>query len=92
MDNKDYVVIYKLRNDLTEEEENEIINYINIWKEKFSIIQLDKNTYGKNGYNLQSGDEFGSVAFFYFELEEKKEYFEKLEYYDYIDEEYERAI
>ncbi len=79
MEQKNLKVIMKLRDDLDENERIEAVNYVNKWKEKFDIENLDDETYCKAGNNLKYNDDFGSVSFFYAILGEKKKYFSKLE-------------
>ncbi len=79
MEQKNLKVIFELKDDLNEQDKKEAIEYIEKWKEKFNIEQLDENTYCRKGDNKNYSDDFGDVTFFFFQLEDIKDNFKKLE-------------
>ncbi len=79
MEQKNFKVIFELRDDLEEKEKKEAIEYIEKWKNKFNIEQLDENTYCRKGDNKNYSDDFGDISGFYVVLSQKKEIFKKLE-------------
>ena len=81
MNNYNFKVVAELRNDLTEVQRESIIKEINELQDKFKIIKSDDCTYCKSG-KIKEHDDFGAVSFFFFALEDIKEYFKRLEYYD----------
>ncbi len=82
MEQKNLKVILELRNDLSKTEKEEVIAYIEEWKEKFNIEQLDEKTYCKKGNNKSYSDDFGSVTFFYSMMKRIKSSFTELMYLD----------
>lgn len=81
MDNYNFKVVAKLRDDLNQIDRKKALDYINEWQGKFQIMKIDDETYCKSG-KINGHDDFGAVSFFFCVLEDKKEYFSKLEYYD----------
>lgn len=76
---KNLKVILELKDNLEEQKKEEAIAYIEKWKNKFSIEQLDDETFCRKGNNEHYGDDFGDVTFFFYQMEDVKEYFKKLE-------------
>lgn len=76
---KNLKVILELDDNLEEQKKEEAIAYIEKWKNKFSIEQLDDETFCRKGNNEHYGDDFGDVTFFYGILGKRKKYFKKLE-------------
>lgn len=79
MQNYNFKVIAKLKDDLPTDKLEFITNYIALWQEKFNIIKTDDVTYLSK---VSENDEFGNTIFFFFSLEKNKDFFSKLEYYD----------
>lgn len=76
-----YKVIAQLRDDLSEQQYQAASSEIQMYQEKFGIIKIDYQTYCK-AEGTENGSDFGAVTFFYVALEDMKEIFKKLEYYD----------
>ena len=83
MNNYNFKVVANIREDLKENEKEYIKNYVNEWMKKFNIKKIDQQTYCKDG-KITGQDDFGAVSFFYFQLDDEKKYFSKLEYYDIV--------
>lgn len=82
MENKyNYKVVAELREDLSPQEREKAQSEIKKRQMKFKIAKLDGSTYCKDGVITDEND-FGSVSFFFFSLEEIKMFFSKLEFYD----------
>lgn len=92
MQENKYQVIMELREDLTDAQLDYIKNYIANWQEAYSIINIKDNIFCLNGSNHDKSHQFGSMSFFYATMLEKKEYMQKLEYYDFVDEEFDYAV
>lgn len=76
-----YKVVAKLKDDLTEEEKKAVTDRIEDLQKRLKIIKIDEVTYRKRG-PIQEYDDFGAVTIFYCALEDMKEYFTMLEYYN----------
>lgn len=81
MNNYNFKVIARIREDLNPQEKQYINDYLNEWKEKFEVKKIDDETYCKDGI-IEGYNDFGPVAFFYCIMEDEKKYFSKLEYHD----------
>lgn len=81
MENYNYKVVAKLRNDLSEEDKKIVMNKIEDLQRRLKIIKIDEETYRKKE-PIQGYDDFGAVTIFYCALEDMKEYFESLVYYN----------
>lgn len=81
MDEYNFKVIAKLRDDLTEEQRRFALSYIEKFQKKLKIQKLDEQTYCKE-LPIKGLSDFGGVTLFYSTLEDIKEYFSRLEYYD----------
>ncbi|PID82265.1 MAG: hypothetical protein CSB16_02085 [Clostridiales bacterium] len=79
MGQKNLKVVLELRDDLEEKEREEVIAYIEKWKNKFRIEKIDDVTYCRKGDNKNYGDDFGDVTFFFHQMGDVKQYFKKLE-------------
>ena len=81
MDKYNFKVILELRDDLNDEDKQAGRELLAKWQKAYNIIEVEKNTYCKEGNNERCSD-FGGVTFFYLALKKYKKYFKKLEYYD----------
>ncbi len=81
MNDYNYKVIAKLREDLSYNERQFIGEKIESLKQKMNIVKMGNDTYCK-AQPIVNYDDFGPVGFFFVELGEFKEYFSKLEYYN----------
>lgn len=86
MENYNYKVVAELREDLSEEERERALKLIEKWQKKFEVAKIDDTTYCKAG-TVTGLDDFGPVTFFYSMMKRFKQYFSKLEYYDFDTEE-----
>lgn len=84
-------VIAQLRDDLTLEEQERIAFVIENLSNKLKIIRMGDFEYRKAPPIYQNND-FGAVCIFYCELEDRKEYFSRLEYFDFAHGEHEVAV
>lgn len=76
-----YKVVAKLKNDLPDDEKKNAIDQIQDLQEKLKIVKIDEVTYCKQA-PIQQYDDFGAVTLFFCALEDIKEYFETLVYYN----------
>ncbi len=79
MEQKNIKVILELKDNLSENEKELALSYIEKWKTKFKIEKVDEKTYCKKGDNKKYSDDAGDVGFFYAMLGQKKELFKQLE-------------
>lgn len=87
MENKyNYKVVAELREDLSPQEREKALELIEKWQNKFEVVKIDDMTYCKAGC-VTGLDDFGPVTFFYSMMKRFKQYFSKLEYYDFDTEE-----
>lgn len=73
-------MIAELKPNLANEERDLILAEIERLKAKYHLMNLDSNTYCKMP-PINGLDDFGGVTFFFFALEDKKDYFARLEHY-----------
>lgn len=81
MDSYNYKVVAELRPDLPEKERNSVLNTIEDLQKRLKIVNIDTVTYCKE-QPIKGHDDFGAVAFFYSALNDMKDCFTRLEYYD----------
>lgn len=84
-----FKIIAQLKDELSEEDRKIINSKIEYLKQLLEITQLDDTTFVKIRTDNQ---DLASACGFFFELEDYKEMFKKLEYYDYIDDEMEILV
>lgn len=87
---KDFEVELELKDDLSESDRVEILEYMKEWAGRFGVVSKDGKIYFKENPEHR-GDEFGSVSFFYAQLLDKKEFFKILKYSDYANGEFDVA-
>ncbi|MGP1570002.1 MAG: hypothetical protein ACTTH0_03690 [Eubacteriales bacterium] len=78
----DFEVVFELKDDLTSEERELAEAQIKKCMNRHDIVQIREKTYA-NRYGKKDSDDFGKTAFFYFDLEDIKQYFKKLELFDF---------
>lgn len=76
-----YKVVVKLKSDLSETDREIVIGKIEDLQRRLKLIKSDDVTYHKAA-PIHEYDDFGAVTLFYCALEDMKEYFERLEYYN----------
>lgn len=81
MENYNYKVVAKLKSNLSEENRKIVTGKIEDLQKRLRLIKADEITYHKAA-PIQGYDDFGAVTIFYCALEDMKEYFETLEYYN----------
>jgi hypothetical protein len=81
MSDCNYKVIAELKPDLSDDDRLFINEKIDVLKSKMHIINVDNNTFCMEQPKREYED-FAPVGFFFVELEEFKNYFSKLEYYN----------
>ena len=81
MNDYNYKVIAKLREDLSANVRQFIGEKIESLKQKMNIVKVGDDMYCK-AQPIVNYNDFGPVGFFFVELGEFKEYFSKLEYYN----------
>ncbi len=82
MEKYNFKVIAELRDDLSEEERAFAEDKIKSYQNQFKIVNTDGSTYLKRQPITGNNDDYGAVIFFYFALEDMKNYFERLAWYD----------
>ncbi len=92
MEDKKYKVILQLKDDLRSDELDFINSYIEKWKKIYNIINIKDDIYCLSEKIAYKPNGFVSLAFFYANMTEKKDYMKKLEYYDFIDKEFDYAV
>lgn len=85
----DFKIIAKLRKDLSNKEKEKILKEIKRLKNILGVYQVNDSMYIRI---RQNDEDLGAACLFYLELKDEKQYFSKLEYYDYIDGETEIAV
>lgn len=87
-----FKVILEIKDNLSDFQRREILKFIKTWSDKFFLFFPDGVVYvRKDADKVNLGDEFGS-AFFYAVMLDKKEFFKKLEYYDFVAKEFDYAV
>lgn len=81
MEDYNFKVVAELRDDLDEQEAGKAKHKINDLKRRLRLIQLDSGEYIKMPPN-KGIDDFAAVYGFYHELENNKQWFSKLMYYN----------
>ena len=91
VDKMDYrfKVVVQVKDSLSEEEKKQLSNKINFLKKVLKLNQINECEFVSQ--KLDNTD-FSRVYGLFMQLEEMKEFFNKLEYYDYIDDEVEVAV
>ena len=85
----DFKIIAKLRKDLSNKEKEKILKEIKRLKNILGVYQVNDSMYIRIRKNNR---DLGAACLFYLELKDEKQYFSKLEYYDYIYGETEIAV
>lgn len=81
MQDYNFKVVAKLREDLTEDEKIAALNEIEDLQGRLKIVNVDNVTYCK-AQPIHNYDDFGAVALFFSALKDMQKCFSKLEYYD----------
>lgn len=81
--NYNFKVIAEIKSDLSDNDKKFILEQLSDYQQRFNIIKADDGCYYKDGIVNSQKDDFGPVTFFFCVLEHFKNYFSKLEYYDY---------
>ena len=84
-----YKIIAEIDAELNEYTNEIVQNTIKAYKKQFVVVEVTENIY----INAKKGDKtYGELVFFYLKLKDMGEYFTKLEYYDFVNKEFDKTV
>lgn len=84
-----FKIVARIKNNLSEEDKAYVENRIEHFKNLLDITKINDETYIRPRKNNR---DLGSACLFYVQLKKEKNFFGRLEYYDYINDEMEIAV